>query len=243
MLVHQIAIGYIVVGRDMAVTHAFFVGNLLLDKLLEFLASVPVIILRMCIHESQQTGSLYADKMAHVFIAMQQNGGRKIIASMIANQLAVCFGDAGNILHYFSRSRDGIVSGVGFQDFVGGVTQGALEDGAEHLDLVFQIVDAVGLFPILVKGLFHVCQRRLVTNHQIRKGKVGRDEADVRLHIAVKLLLAVGGRIDAQIIRHENPGVDLEIALSIMLTPRESHFEFDGELVVYFGGDVDHKMG
>ena len=85
-------------------------------------------------------------------------------------------------------------------------------------------------------------ERRVVAFDHLFQRKCGSQQSDVRLHVGIETVLAVGLFVDIQSIGYENPSVDIEVVHFDAFSAAKSHLELDGELVMYLGLYLNHGL-
>ena len=118
------------------------------------------------------------------------------------------------------RPREGVVQFV---------AQRALDDGGEELDVILPGGDmgARRIGGHRGGSLRQVAEGDGFSAHDVAQQEVRRDEADVGLDVLVEVVFGIGGRIDIQTARHEEPHADGEVVLAEFAPCDEPHLEFD----------------
>jgi hypothetical protein len=245
--IHRPAVSLRIVRRHRRIPAHLLVAHLVTHQPLQPLRRLCGLLRGEAGQGMQQPERETLGEVAHVFVAERIHVfhlGPQAGHIQQALRLPVGCGRAPRILHepVAHLRRHGSHSALLHR--IDGLAHGALHDGGEHLDVVFVIghVTARGIGRQVGEGPANVPQRHGGPARYAAERKHGGNETYVGLHVAVKVLFSVGGRIYIEAVGNEYPGIDGKIVTAFALR-HEAHFELHGELIVYLGLYVDHING
>ena len=244
--VDQVTVFERILLLDLAITHLFAVVRLLTNKRRDHLHLLG--IARPIRQEAfeQSVGGL-VERVAHKLIAVVEavaHLGRDARRVDNWSQRAVGFEDPRRILAVALAQKADIARALlGRGDVQHLLAQGTLEDRRKDLDL--RLILGNGRARRIARHALHrrtqSPRRGALVAHDVAHEVARRNEAHIRLHIAVEVRLRVGRGVDVERIGHKDPHIDRKVVQTHLATRHEPHLELDGELIVNLGRNINHS--
>ena len=243
MPIKKLAVVVQVINQNVAIAFLFLV-LLLISKQSD--DRIKGVLHPSHLHLIQRLDDLNASElhlMAHEFISKAELPPQVVfVLGNPLKQVTVSRQHLSNIvdIQHTALENKRVVSMV--QDPDGLIPDRAFENGAKQLQLKLKLTLVLlgGIGKDFLQGFCKVRQRRSLASDHLLQGKRRRDQPDVRLHVVVEAIFAIGIVVDIQSIRKKNPCIDIKLVHLDVFSPAESHFEFNGKLVMDFGLNINH---